>query len=266
MTQREFELVNKYLKNEEFAYIVFKKNKLNDKFNFYKLMTDFPEKGLAIHSNVNFINQNCIPLQNIPHPKKGNSMITTRESLLSVVGDQRTLDYMINRGYIFVKERKSISLQRQRKSQQNENSTEKKARINKNVKAIKSGESLNLSRKDWIEANEVVLKSKSTTFEDIIYRKLSKSLKKRVKRQTPFTINGNVYFADICIKCKKLIIEVDGKYHETELVKARDKVRDFDFSSIGYKTIRIKNEDVLDSNKLSDFVNTIINTPNKSKQ
>lgn len=265
MTSKEFELVYKFLGFEQVAYIVTKKNKLNDKFNLYESMKNFPEKGLAIHSNVNVINQHCIPFQNIPHPKRGNSMITTRESLLLVVRDQRALDYVIERGYVFVKKRSSIQMQQQRKKKQKEDSAEKKVRINRNVKAIKRGESSNLSRKDWIEANEVVLNSKSTMYEDMVYRKLSKSLKKRVKRQTPFTINGNVYFADICIKCKNLIIEIDGGYHNLESVKAKDKIRDFDFSSIGYRTLRIKNEDVANPQKLSEFINNIINTPNKTK-
>lgn len=259
MNRKDFAIVNKYLACEQFGYIIMRKNSLNKDFNLYEKVKPLAERGLAIHSNVNLMSPTCIPLQNIPHPKKGNSIIVVKEALLSVLNGIVDLDYLIARGYVFVKNKKSIDAQQARKKEKTESKEIKKSKLNNNIKAIKDGKGKTLSSKDWIKANEFVLKSKSTKYENIVFESLKKSLKKRVKRQTPFTINGNVYFADICIKSKNIIIEVDGGYHNMESVKHRDKRRDDGFSSIGYTTFRIKNEDVMNPVFLSDFIKNIIN-------
>lgn len=65
------------------------------------------------------------------------------------------------------------------------------------------------------------------------------------------------YIADfICLKAK-LIIEVDGGYHSREQQKLQDYLRTKDLNAMGYKVVRIKNEDV--RNNLSKILDNIFN-------
>ena len=69
-------------------------------------------------------------------------------------------------------------------------------------------------------------------------RKLSCGIKFR--RQHPIAD----YIADfICLE-RKLIIEVDGKYHESPEQKAHDELRTHDLEAYGYTILRFTNEDV----------------------
>lgn len=113
-------------------------------------------------------------------------------------------------------------------------------------KGIESFGNTNISPnlEKWIKQKEYQLTKSPTKCELWLYSRLSKAFKGRVKFQHPFVINGKPYFADIVIKSKRLIIEVDGKYHNKTKVKNHDFLRDEDFKSIGYETIRIKNEDI----------------------
>lgn len=60
-----------------------------------------------------------------------------------------------------------------------------------------------------------------------------------------FIIDGK-FIADLCIPSKKVIIEVDGGYHDNEDQKVKDKIREDYIRSIGFEIIRFKNEDVQD--------------------
>lgn len=269
MTNSDFKLLNNYLGSDAYAYIIIRKNKALDPMDertclYNKIKKRFPLGGV-IYSNVNYMTSNCIALQNIADGTKSNSLIVKREILIQILGSQLELDKYIARNIIFIKDRKSINNQQSRKQAKSKNTTIKNKAVKNNVKAILNGDTNRIPRKDWIEANGIVLQSKSTVYEGMEYKRLNKSLKKRVKSQVPFTINGNIYFADICIKCKKLIIEVDGGYHNIESRKNKDKQRDKDFSSIGYTTIRITNDEVNNPAYLSKFISDILATPNVRK-
>ena len=70
-------------------------------------------------------------------------------------------------------------------------------------------------------------------------------------------IDGKVYYADLCVKSLKLIIEVDGGYHNTDAQKKKDEERDKAFASIGYKTIRCSNEDACSKKFANELLKTI---------
>lgn len=61
------------------------------------------------------------------------------------------------------------------------------------------------------------------------------------------------YIADFCCCEKKLIIEVDGSVHDKQIEK--DKTRDENLESVGYKVVRFSNEEVLD--EIENVISTI---------
>ena len=52
------------------------------------------------------------------------------------------------------------------------------------------------------------------------------------------------YIADFVCLSNKLIIEVDGGYHDTEEQKADDRLRTDILNKLGFRVIRFKNEEV----------------------
>ena len=96
-----------------------------------------------------------------------------------------------------------------------------------------------------------------------MFKDLVKTFHNRVKFQNPFIISGKLYYADISIPSLKLIIEVDGGYHNTEEQQAKDKQRDDDFKSIGYTTLRYTNEQVANSECRKNIVQKILSYKSK---
>lgn len=269
MKINDFKTLNKYLGNDAYAYLVIKKNKYLEpsdwRSQLYQKIREILPNEKMIFINVNFLGENHINLQSISKSTKSNALLLRKDVLLEVLGSQLEIDCGITKKIIFVKDRNSINRQAKRKSEKKESIKNKEIRKDNNIKAILEGVKTYIPRNEWITANKEVLKEKATVYERMVFNKLRKALKNRVSKQTPFTINGNIYFTDICIKTKKLIIEIDGGYHNIESVKNKDNKRDSDFASIGYTTLRIKNEDVLNRKYLSDFVNQIIAIPNCKK-
>lgn len=62
----------------------------------------------------------------------------------------------------------------------------------------------------------------------------------RFRRQHPI----GYYIADFCCPSKKLIIELDGKYHET--IRQEDKERDDYLQKHGFRVLRFTNDHILD--------------------
>lgn len=58
------------------------------------------------------------------------------------------------------------------------------------------------------------------------------------------------YIVDFLIFDRKLIIEIDGEYHNKKLQKKQDKMREKYLKSMGFKIIRISNNKVLNTNCL----------------
>ena len=109
------------------------------------------------------------------------------------------------------------------------------------------------SRRDWIENTMYELRSKSNKYE----RKLLQLL--RVNKiafihQAPFIIDGKIYFADFFLPKENLIVEIDGISHDNCAQKQYDKQRDAAFNSYRIKTIRLSNDLVGDSKRLSQIL------------
>lgn len=110
---------------------------------------------------------------------------------------------------------------------------------------------------NWVAKTRNELKKKSTKYEHIVYKALQHSGVKDMEVQHHIIVNKHQYFIDIFLKDLNVAIEVDGGYHEDEQQKLHDEERDRLLAIAGIKTYRIKNEDVICSEKLSKFVNII---------
>lgn len=85
------------------------------------------------------------------------------------------------------------------------------------------------------------LRRRATGEEKILWEKLrNHRIGPRFKRQ--YSIGG--YILDFYCAEKRLIIEIDGGIHKREDSKEYDEVRDKYFSELGYKTLRILNDEV----------------------
>jgi very-short-patch-repair endonuclease len=73
-----------------------------------------------------------------------------------------------------------------------------------------------------------------------------------VRRQVPM----GRYIADFAIHSAKLIIEVDGARHDLPENELHDALRDAWFTSQGYSTLRVRNNDIL--NDLNGVVALIL--------
>jgi very-short-patch-repair endonuclease len=85
----------------------------------------------------------------------------------------------------------------------------------------------------------------------------------KFRRQHPL----GIYVADFYCHKLKLIIELDGRIHDIEEVKVRDKKREDDLMEWGYKIKRFRNEEVMKQLKMViDEINSIAeNLINSSK-
>ncbi len=119
---------------------------------------------------------------------------------------------------------------------------------------LSKGEKSYIPKGIWGEYNSTILRKKSTREEQIVFSRLCKKDKQIAIRQKCFNIKGKLYFPDIYLPRKKLVIEVDGGYHKTRVEE--DKARDKAFASKGIGTIRIPNEAIY-SNNLSPYLKLI---------
>lgn len=103
-------------------------------------------------------------------------------------------------------------------------------------------EKLPRSTKAWVLANREKLLETVTLPERITARMLAR-FDDRPVRQAFFMIRKRCYFLDFFFPERMVAVEIDGSVHR--LKKAHDKQRDADFRSIGIRTIRISNKDVM---------------------
>ena len=91
-------------------------------------------------------------------------------------------------------------------------------------------------------SNAKELRKNMTLFEQKLwfYLRAKRFCNIKFKRQVPI---GN-YIADFVCNDKKLIIELDGSQHLEEIQTLHDTKRDKFFNSLGYKVIRIYNNDI----------------------
>lgn len=94
------------------------------------------------------------------------------------------------------------------------------------------------------------LRKTMTKSEKVLWESLrNKRLGLKFKRQMPFVFGDYYFIADFCCSGKKLIVEIDGEIHNDPEIKEYDKFRTKSFEIAGYKVIRFKNEEVLNSLK-----------------
>lgn len=101
-----------------------------------------------------------------------------------------------------------------------------------------------------------ILRENMTEAEKKLWDKLSKNKLKgyKFRRQHPILY----YIADFYCHEVRLIIEIDGGYHNTEEQDTKDKERTEDLKSNGLTVIRFKNESIL--NKIEDVIKQISET------
>lgn len=102
----------------------------------------------------------------------------------------------------------------------------------------------------------------STKYEDKLYKiaclkgiKLKRQYRINIVRKKDKYIR-RFYFVDFCDVLNKIVIEVDGKYHNTDVQKKKDKLRTNDICKEGYKVYRITNEEIL-TGKTTQFLYNI---------
>lgn len=93
-----------------------------------------------------------------------------------------------------------------------------------------------------IRARQSLLKRQATLPENMSSHMLEHFDEKPI-RQAYFRIRKRSYFLDFFFPSRMLAIEIDGSVHRTQ--KEYDRRRDADFRSIGIRTIRVKNKDVM---------------------
>ncbi len=91
------------------------------------------------------------------------------------------------------------------------------------------------------------LRERQTKAEEMLWQRVrSNQLGVKIVRQQPILcrLNGQMKFfaADFCCRRKKIIIEVDGKIHETQ--QNQDKLREELLQKEGYTVIRFKNIEI----------------------
>ncbi|MDQ2863458.1 MAG: endonuclease domain-containing protein [Bacteroidota bacterium] len=113
--------------------------------------------------------------------------------------------------------------------------------INSGVPLQGSGVSMFYESSPVIFANAKKLRNEPTPSETIFWNLLKEHFAGiRFKRQHPIS----QYIADFYCHKLKLVIEIDGSIHETEIAKANDKLRDEFMQSLGLKILRFTNEEV----------------------
>jgi very-short-patch-repair endonuclease len=96
----------------------------------------------------------------------------------------------------------------------------------------------------------------------VLFERLKKTFKNRVKMCVPYPINGRKYTPNIVIKSFKLVIEVVGSLNDNSEEYA---VYDKDFKSIGYTTLRFSNEMVSSKKGKQDIIKQILEIANLKK-
>ena len=95
--------------------------------------------------------------------------------------------------------------------------------------------------RDRIKGRAAVLRKQTTGAEYWLHATLKKNGEKKILRS--FVVGRMII--DIALPFRNLLIEVDGKYHESQ--KDRDNRRDGFLSTFGFNILRITNEEIFAS-------------------
>lgn len=106
-----------------------------------------------------------------------------------------------------------------------------------------------IKKKKWIEQRRNELKSRTTSAEKSI-TKILLMLGITHKTQYPINTGRKQYFADVYIPSLKLILEIDGSYHNSANQKRLDENRSANLRRLGYHVCRLSNKDAYNPNKV----------------
>lgn len=118
---------------------------------------------------------------------------------------------------------------------------------------------------NWCNKTKAELIDKRPMYEKIVFDRLRKGRKTNAFIQQRFELGGHIYFADIYIAKWKMIIEIDGEYHNSPKRKAIDKERDRLCEAESIRVYRITNSDVENETTLNEFMDIINSTQPLSK-
>lgn len=96
-------------------------------------------------------------------------------------------------------------------------------------------------KRSWIEVTMHELREKANIYEHAMGELL---INKNIGfiHQAPFVFRPQkIYFADFYLPKYRIVIEVDGMYHNGNDMLVRDSERDYNFKSIGIRVIRVSN-------------------------
>ncbi len=112
---------------------------------------------------------------------------------------------------------------------------------------------LHAGAEHYLFKNAKRLRKEMTKAETLFWEKLRdrRFLNLKIRRQHPLM----EFIADFYCHDIKLLIEIDGEYHEDDYQKKYDTERDKYLSKFGYTTIRFKNEEV--ENDLDEVLKTL---------
>lgn len=241
MRLNDFKSLRKYIGKDKFIYILTDGLKFDPITERRKLLISLIEslpKDKYVRMNCNVSNKGKISLSTMPNKHSANSIVIKHSVLVPLLEKNNlSLDVLLGKKDILMKTKEDVNKQCIRKKERIENREETSQR--------------------WEKRTRKELLKKSTKYEKMVFKKLKSVLGNRLKPQHMFIIDGKIYFADMSIKSKKLIIEVDGGYHNTSEQQCKDNLRDKAFESIGYKTIRIPNDKACDKEFLQHLVQSI---------
>lgn len=106
---------------------------------------------------------------------------------------------------------------------------------------------MRIYNKNFQEERRKELRNNQTRAEKVLWEKIRRRQLKGYKFRRQHGIGE--YIVDFYCSKLKLVIEVDGGYHEEAGRQEYDEKRDSYLSSLGLKVIRIKNDEVLDNCK-----------------
>lgn len=264
MDSKQFKQVYKYLGNDNCFYVLVKKSKqkvaTDNQMKLAKEIEKLEQNKDFLRINVNIAKVGYCSLQNVTNRSKSNSYML-RESIVDKLSNKIgiQLGTLLSQKDLLLFPIQKIVAQEERLKVNLANRA-----YNLKVKEVEFANKKTPKKLvEWAVDNKKKLEDNATKYEKYLYRALFRALKKRVKVQTPYLINGHLYYADISIPSLKLIIEVDGGYHNTEEQKTKDKQRDDDFKSIGYTTLRYTNEQVANSECRKNIVQKILSYKSK---
>ena len=114
------------------------------------------------------------------------------------------------------------------------------------------------SKENTAEYYKHILEINATYAERVLYSFLTGKINFEFQKII-YTDNKHFFIADFYIPSKNLIIELDGEYHDDAKQQNKDIWRTKVLKSLGYRVIRFKNKQIVESKNLFWVLNIIKN-------